>query len=88
MFFFFFVAAMSVEPHRTYFQSAFKLLIDYQWIFKSSNTKYIADGILDDIPSEWILHLTTLTNEELNKLPFGYINVSKSCNTRNIICGL
>lgn len=66
---------MSVED-RTYFQSAHKLLIDFQWIFKSSNTKYIADGILDHIPTEWISCLTTLTNEELNQLPFGYINVS------------
>ncbi|XP_055607678.1 probable methyltransferase-like protein 25 [Uranotaenia lowii] len=56
-----------------YFSHCVDFLQKYRWIFEHSNTKFVQEGVLDRISNEWIGDLNGATNEELNRIPLGYI---------------
>lgn len=64
---------MDMEPTDIpdYLHRSIKLLFNYSWIFRESNTKFVEKGILDHIPNYWSDAIARLTNEEFNELPCG-----------------
>lgn len=59
----------------SYLQDVLKFLKDCQWIYTTSNTEFIANGTLRQIPPDWIPTINSLSLEELNEIPFDYIKV-------------
>lgn len=72
----------SYSTSAQYFHDTFQFLNEFDWIYKSSNTQFVANGILDQIPSEWIDSLSKLTNQEFNELPFDGFDVRNECQAR------
>lgn len=66
---------MFLPEKAAFLGEAFDFLQQYNWIFRSSNTEYIANGTLDEIPSDWVDCLLNVSIEELNQIPFGLIKV-------------
>lgn len=58
-----------------YLEQAVKFLHDNEWIFKSSNTEYLKNNILKNLPEEWIQTFETCTENEFKNIPSGYCNV-------------
>ncbi|XP_049844521.1 probable methyltransferase-like protein 25 [Schistocerca gregaria] len=56
-----------------YFRDALAFLKEYDWLYSCPVTEILINDILNKIPSEWCEALLTLSNEELNQLPTGYI---------------
>lgn len=67
---------MEIDPTDIpdYLHRSIKLLLDYPWIFRESNTKFVERGVLDHIPNSWSDAIAQLTNEEFNELPCGLVN--------------
>lgn len=59
-----------------YFYETVNFLNEFQWIFRNSNTQFIADGTIKDIPPEWIDCFLNMSLQEINCLPLGCINVN------------
>lgn len=70
---------MSISPFYSdinlYLKDLLQFLKDFEWIYTTSNTEFIARGTLNKIPPEWIPTVDSLTTEELNEIPFDYIKV-------------
>lgn len=58
-----------------YLEQAVKFLHDNQWMFKSSNTEYLKNNILRNLPEEWIQAFEDCSENELKSIPSGYCNV-------------
>lgn len=58
-----------------YVKDVLQFLKEFEWIYTTSNTEFIIAGTLNQIPSEWLATVDTLSLEELNEIPFDYINV-------------
>ncbi|XP_055538834.1 uncharacterized protein LOC129726162 isoform X2 [Wyeomyia smithii] len=61
-----------------YFEQCALFLTQNKWIFETANTKFVQAGILESIPKLWISDLDSVTVEELNQIPLGYVNESWS----------
>lgn len=59
------------ESDEHFFEDAFDFLSKYDWIYRTSNTEYLANGVLDRMPGEWIDFFGQLPNAELNMMPDG-----------------
>lgn len=59
------------ESDEHFFGDAFDFLSKFDWIYRTSNTEYLASGVLDRMPSEWIDFFAQLSNSEMNMMPDG-----------------
>uniref|UniRef100_A0A182Q5R2 Methyltransferase domain-containing protein n=1 Tax=Anopheles farauti TaxID=69004 RepID=A0A182Q5R2_9DIPT len=62
--------------YSAYFSDAVDFLQRYRWIFCFNNTKFIRCGVLDKFPQEWVNDLHSVSNEEFNQIPLGYVKDS------------
>lgn len=62
---------MATESTDEFFALAYEFLAEFNWIYKSSNTEYVANGIFDKIPKDWISFFEQLDAVGVNRLPFG-----------------
>ncbi|KAF5274828.1 hypothetical protein FQR65_LT00411 [Abscondita terminalis] len=65
---------MSINFFESSFVAVLSFLKDSQWIYNYPNTHILVNKVLDEFKPDWIRHLDCITNNELNDLPFGYIN--------------
>uniref|UniRef100_A0A182TBR2 Methyltranfer_dom domain-containing protein n=1 Tax=Anopheles maculatus TaxID=74869 RepID=A0A182TBR2_9DIPT len=56
-----------------YFVRAAQFLAEYKWIFCYNNTKFIRNGVLEELPRGWINDLNGASNEEFNQIPVGFV---------------
>lgn len=64
------------DSHSDYFKDVYEFLNTYQWIFRSSNTRYLVDGIFNKIPEDWVRFIQSLDNHQLNQLANGLQHVN------------
>lgn len=58
------------------FKEEILFLNKYSWIFRSDNVRYVKDGILEQIPKDWIETFDRMDFENgFNELPFDYFEV-------------
>lgn len=67
-----------------YLNDVLQFLKECQWIYTTSNTEFIVQGTLRQIPSDWIPAIESLSLEELNEIPFDYTKVQTEKNNRKI----
>lgn len=58
-----------------YFNDCLTFLKDYDWIYNYPNTHILVNRTFEKIPPDWLQHLHNLTNDGLNKLALGDIDV-------------
>ncbi|XP_058066089.1 methyltransferase-like protein 25B [Anopheles bellator] len=68
-----------------YFAQAVDFLHRFKWIFCYSNTQFVRKGVLDQIPPEWISNLACASNDEFNRIPFGYVADSWCASLRSFL---
>ncbi|CAG9855983.1 unnamed protein product [Phyllotreta striolata] len=59
-----------------YLRDVLNLLSKYRWIYNYQNTHILVRNTFDRFPGDWVDFFSTLSNEELNRLP---INGLKNC---------
>lgn len=73
-------AYLYMASNTQYFKDVFDFLCKFRWIFRSSNTRFLVDGVFNEIPPDWVPFLQSLDNQQFNQLPIGLQHV------RNHIC--
>ena len=51
-------------------------LAEYAWIYNFQLTQFVSLKVWERIPNEWVAPLSNLTNEQLNDMPYNYIDKS------------
>lgn len=59
------------KTREEYFESALRLLCQYEWLFNWPVTQILSCGMLDELPLEWWDPLQRLSLKSLNELPRG-----------------
>lgn len=67
-----------MASNHEYFKDVYDFLSKFRWIFRSSNTKFLTEGVLNEIPLDWVTFLQSLATQQLNQLPFGLQHVSRT----------
>ncbi|XP_067002978.2 uncharacterized protein [Anabrus simplex] len=57
----------------SYIHDALHFLSKYRWIFNFPVTNLLVSGVFDSVPVEWVETLLSLSNQELNDLPNGFM---------------
>ncbi|KAK4885979.1 hypothetical protein RN001_002250 [Aquatica leii] len=66
--------SIGYDSYLEYFTAVLNFLKDEQWIYNYRNTHILVNNVLDNFQPDWIEHFQYITSNELNNLPFGYIN--------------
>lgn len=61
----------SIDRDSEFFVEAYAFLSEYNWIYRSSNTEYLNNGIFKEIPADWVQFCKQLPNDLLNAIPDG-----------------
>lgn len=60
-----------------YVASLTEFLANFSWIYDFKLTRFLRDGVYERIPDEWKQTLISLSNRELNELPYAYGSVKE-----------
>ncbi|PSN34212.1 hypothetical protein C0J52_13137 [Blattella germanica] len=63
--------------YASYFSDTLRFLSDYSWLYNFANTNLLVCKVLDKVPQDWSSALLSLSNEELNRLPQGFMKQLK-----------
>lgn len=58
-----------------YIVDCFHFLSKYEWLYNYNNTQVLVKNILSKFPQEWSEYFKTLSDEDINNLPLGKLQV-------------
>lgn len=61
--------------YASYFSDALSFLRDYSWVYNFPVTELLVRDVFKQIPADWLPALLSLTNQQLNILPQGFVMV-------------
>jgi len=61
--------------YTSYFCDVLSFLRDYSWVYNFPVTELLVQDVFKQIPKDWSTALLSLTNEQLNTLPQGFVKV-------------
>jgi hypothetical protein len=61
--------------YASYFSDVLSFLREYSWVYNFPVTELLVQDVFKKIPEDWLTALLSLTNQQLNILPQGFVMV-------------